>query len=228
MDLRTMDEKLKRGEYTTMEQFEADMNLILANCRTFNPPGTYPTDCADALERAFKKEWAKVTEKKLNYGEKRSLQALMNTIIKEDLCVYSSGLIAERIAHAVVLRRSFAFREPVDPIILGIPTYFDVIPRKDARDLRTIRTKLDQDKYESIAAWEADIDLMVNNAVHFNGADSEVGILAMQLKHRVDDLLVNLRSGSGGGGGGSGASKKRKEGGANGAASASNKKAKFS
>ena len=91
MDLRTMDEKLKRGDYTTMEQFEADMNLILANCRTFNPPGTYPIECADALERAFKKEWAKVTERKLSYGEKRSLQGLMNTIVKEDLYASSSS-----------------------------------------------------------------------------------------------------------------------------------------
>ena len=118
------------------------------------------------------------------------------------------------------------FREPVDPVLLGIPTYFDIIPRKDARDLRTIRAKLDQDKYESIAAWEADIDLMVSNAVFFNGADSEVGMLAVQLKQRVDDLLVNIRSGPGGAG--AGASKKRKESGpVNGTPGASNKKAKF-
>ena len=67
------------------------------------------------------------------------------------------------------------FFEPVDPVVLGIPDYHEVIPKKDARDLRTIRSKLDADKYESLDAWEADMDLMVSNAILFNGPSSEVG-----------------------------------------------------
>ncbi|VDB95451.1 unnamed protein product [Peniophora sp. CBMAI 1063] len=105
-------------------------------------------------------------ERKLSCPEKRSLQALMNTIVMKD-CVVQ------------VVRLP---REPVDPIMLGIPTCFDVIPRKGARDLRTIRTELEQDKHEGVATGEVDMNLMVNNAIHFNNADSEVGILAMQLK----------------------------------------------
>lgn len=99
--------------------------------------------------------------------------------------------------------RSFVFREPVDPIALGIPTYFQVIPRKDARDLRTIRQKLDTDKYESIETFEADIDLMIRNAILFNGAESEVGRIAFIVRDRVKDMLSNIRSG--------GNVKKRKE-----------------
>lgn len=89
----------------------------------------------------------------------------------------------------------------MDPVLLGIPTYFDVIPRKDARDLRTIRQKLDLDKYGSVEAFEADIDLMVHNAITFNGPDSEVGGIAVGLRNRVTELL-----------GVKGGSKKRKEG----------------
>ena len=98
---------------------------------------------------------------------------------------------------------SWIFREPVDPDILGIPTYFDIIPPKDARDLRTIRQKLDSDKFESIAAFEADIDLMVRNAIKFNGADSEVGHFATALQNRVTELLANAKTSS---------DKKRKDG----------------
>ena len=87
MGLRTMDEKLKRGDYT-MEQFESDMNLILANCRQFKPPESYPTECADALEKAFKKEWAKAMDKKLPPGEKKQLVAMMRRLIDEPLYVY--------------------------------------------------------------------------------------------------------------------------------------------
>ena len=64
------------------------------------------------------------------------------------------------------VHRSFVFREPVDPVLLQIPTYFDVIPKKNARDLRTIRQKLDADKYDSIDAWEADMDLMIEVCIY--------------------------------------------------------------
>jgi transcription initiation factor TFIID subunit 2 len=95
------------------------------------------------------------------------------------------------------------FREPVDPELLGIPTYFDVIPRKDARDLRTIRQKLDSDKYDSIEAFEADINLMIRNAITFNGADSDVGKVAEVLRARMSELVANAKTGT---------SKKRKDG----------------
>lgn len=95
------------------------------------------------------------------------------------------------------------FREPVDPVALGIPTYFDVIPKKDARDLRTIRQKLDNDKYDTAEAFEADIELMIQNAITFNGTDSEVGAIAVQMRQRFDEFLGAWKSGN---------PKKRKEG----------------
>ncbi len=86
------------------------------------------------------------------------------------------------------------FREPVDPVILGIPTYFDIIPRKDARDLKTIMQKLNQDKYDSIDAFEADLDLMIHNAITFNGAASEVGEFAVKLQNRYRELLAPIKA----------------------------------
>jgi transcription initiation factor TFIID subunit 2 len=91
MDLKTMGDKVSSGAYAMMEQFQKDFELMLANCRQFNPPGTMPVACADTVERAFKKEWAKTMEKRISYAEKRSLQSVMNTIIKEDWCVYLSA-----------------------------------------------------------------------------------------------------------------------------------------
>ncbi|KAJ3487118.1 hypothetical protein NLI96_g3752 [Meripilus lineatus] len=149
MDFGTMGTKLTDHAYTTMEEFAQDVDLVFTNCRTFNPATTYPVNCADSLERAFKKEWQKAMEKKLSWNEKRSLQGIMTKLNADPT--------------------SFVFREPVDPIALGIPTYFDVIPRRDARDLRTIRQKLDADKYDTVEALEADLDLMIDNALHFNG-----------------------------------------------------------
>ncbi|GBE77479.1 Transcription initiation factor TFIID subunit 2 [Sparassis crispa] len=174
MDFGTMSNKLGEGVYTTMEDFAKDIELIFSNCRTFNPPTTYPVNCADAVERVFKKEWAKAMEKKLAWNEKRSLQAIINKLVADPI--------------------SFVFREPVDPVLLGVPTYFDVIPRKDARDLRTIRQKLEADKYDSVEAFETDMDLMITNAITFNGPTSEVGKISVLARNKYKDLLANLRS----------------------------------
>ena len=80
----------------------------------------------------------------------------------------------------------------MDPVLLQIPTYFDIIPKKDARDLRTIRGKLEADKYISKEAWEADIQLMADNAIKFNGAESEVGLLGVKLLQRSRELLTSV------------------------------------
>jgi len=168
MDFGTMMQNLNSGKYSTMEEFARDVDLVFSNCKLFNPATTYPVQCADVLERVFKKEWARAAEKKMSWSEKRGLQSLMTQLVKDPL--------------------SFIFREPVDPI--GIPQYHEIIPRKDARDLRTIRQKLDTDKYETPEAWEADVDLMIQNAIHFNGRESEVGQIAVAFGSRIKELRV--------------------------------------
>jgi transcription initiation factor TFIID subunit 2 len=92
------------------------------------------------------------------------------------------------------LSSSLFFREAVDPIKLQIPHYFNVIPRKDARDLKLIKDKLDADKYDSIEALEADMDLMVQNAVTFNGTESFVGVAAVVLQRLFQEMLSSVKS----------------------------------
>jgi len=157
--------------------------LVLKNCRLFNPPTTYPSQCADTVEKVWKKEYAKLNDKRLGGMEKRGLQGLMTRLLKENELV-------------------FYFRDPVDPVALGIPEYHKVVSKKDARDLRTIRSKLDNDKYDSVDAFEGDIQLMVDNATKFNGYGSDVGNKAELLLERVKDMLQPIRQGS---------QKKRKE-----------------
>lgn len=84
-----MSQKLAQGDYVYMDEFAKDAELVFRNCRKFNPPQTYPVTCADVVERAFKKEWVKAMEKKLTFAEKRSLQGLMTTLVKEDVSVSS-------------------------------------------------------------------------------------------------------------------------------------------
>ena len=187
MDFGTINQRLNQNKYETMDGFKEDVMLVFRNCRQFNPPGTFPYICADNVEVAFTKEWARAMEKRLEWGEKRNLQGVLSQLIKEDMWVTTSfPLILLLITCSF---SSFVFRLPVDPVLLQIPTYFDVIPKKDARDLSTIKQKLDADKYDSVDALKADIDLMVHNAIVFNGVDSEVGQIATVVKKRFYELF---------------------------------------
>jgi histone acetyltransferase len=55
MDLKTMQERLESGHYTTLPAFMEDFELIITNCRTYNAPDTTYVKNANILE-AFCKE----------------------------------------------------------------------------------------------------------------------------------------------------------------------------
>lgn len=186
MDLSTMEKKVNQAAYSTMGEFASDMQLIFANCRQFNPPGTEPCQHADELEQLWRKEWAKTVTPKLEANEKRALVGLMNR-----LKTHQSSLL---------------FREPVDPVALGIPTYFDVIPKKDARDLSTIEAKLKADKYDSFGSFDADVKLMLRNCYTFNKLDEAIVEIAKGFEsyYRKEFGHAKQQAGVSGGGGGGG------------------------
>ncbi|KAJ7265537.1 Bromodomain-containing protein [Mycena rebaudengoi] len=108
-------------------------------------------------------------EPKLSVNQKRGLHGILQKLIDEEI--------------------SWLFLEPVDPVLLGIPQYYEIIPRKDARDLRTIHGALNNDEYDSIDAFTADLELMVQNTIKFNGAESDVGLIALQMRDRIHEIM---------------------------------------
>ena len=84
------------------------------------------------------------------------------------------------------------FHKPVDIVALNIPTYPDVIATP--MDLGTIRKKLKAGartknklgRYERAREMKADLDLVFDNCVAFNGAESYIGKLAAGLKSRAE------------------------------------------
>lgn len=61
---------------------------------------------ADATEAVYRREWSKAIDPKMTPEEKRTMSSLILKAMKEQL--------------------SYFFREPVDPVLLNIPTYFEV------------------------------------------------------------------------------------------------------
>ncbi|KAM7208182.1 Bromodomain-containing factor 1 [Naviculisporaceae sp. PSN 640] len=59
MDLGTMDQKLKAGEYLSLKEFDKDFDLIVKNCKTFNGEDHVITHVAYKLQDLYKAEMGK-------------------------------------------------------------------------------------------------------------------------------------------------------------------------
>lgn len=76
-------------------------------------------------------------------------------------------------------KNAWPFLEPVDPISLNIPDYFDVI--KHPMDLGTIKKRLDTGYYSTIAELNFDVHLTFNNALTYNIPGSDICLMAEHL-----------------------------------------------
>jgi transcription initiation factor TFIID subunit 2 len=75
-----------------------------------------------------------------------------------------------------------------------LPDYTTRVPKKDMRDLGTIKTKLEQNKYESpLDGVIADVAQLARNAHKYNGSHDLVAILATQLEEKVNSEIASLR-----------------------------------
>ncbi|XP_028990766.1 histone acetyltransferase p300 isoform X3 [Betta splendens] len=89
---------------------------------------------------------------------------------------------------------SLPFRMPVDPQLLCIPDYFDIV--KNPMDLSTIKRKLDTGQYQDPWQYVEDIWLMFNNAWLYNRKTSRVykycSKLAEVFEQEIDPVMQSL------------------------------------
>ena len=70
----------------------------------------------------------------------------------------------------------WVFTEPVDPIALNLPDYFEVV--KNPMHLALVKKKLENAIYPDMEAFARDVRLVFENAILYNGQGSEVGGIA--------------------------------------------------
>lgn len=78
---------------------------------------------------------------------------------------------------------NYPFLEPVDPVALNIPTYFEYV--KQPMDLGTVSNKLSNWEYKSLEQFEADIRLIFQNCYSFNPE----GTIVNMMGHRLEDVF---------------------------------------
>lgn len=77
---------------------------------------------------------------------------------------------------------SMPFRMPVDPIVLGIPDYFEIVKRP--MDLTTIKNSLNSGKYSDPWEYVDDVWLMFENAWLYNRKTSRVYRYCTKVRER--------------------------------------------
>ena len=68
--------------------------------------------------------------------------------------------------------RGWYFNEPVDPVAMSIPDYFDII--KEPMDFGTIAKKIKNEEYTCLEDFAGDMRLIFNNAFTYNAENDEV------------------------------------------------------
>jgi len=81
-------------------------------------------------------------------------------------------------------QHGWVFNVPVDPVELGLPDYFDII--KKPMDLGTIHKRLDTGGYHEIDVFQADTNLVFDNAMTYNEEGSVVYDMAKELKDKFE------------------------------------------
>ena len=81
--------------------------------------------------------------------------------------------------------------EPVDPIELGLPDYFDVI--KNPMDFSTIQMRLDDGKfYSSVDEFQSDVLLTFANAMKYNAASPVIPGMVKELKEYFEGKMKEV------------------------------------
>lgn len=84
-------------------------------------------------------------------------------------------------------RNGYLFQEPVNPILLGIPDYFNIVKRP--MDFGTIKIKLQNNAYETYNNFVEDLFLVLDNSILYNGVEHFVGRAALDLKADVNVMI---------------------------------------
>ncbi|KAJ3332703.1 hypothetical protein HDU76_013382 [Blyttiomyces sp. JEL0837] len=84
------------------------------------------------------------------------------------------------------------FQMPVDPIALGIPTYFEVI--KHPMDLTTLKTKLEKGEVKTFVDFKTWSRRIFKNATLFNPFETQVHQDALKMRVILDTELEKLQA----------------------------------
>lgn len=193
---------MKAGEYKTVRDFESDMRLIFTNCYTFNGFDHVISLNAKVLEGILNKEGPNLRKKEEQLRTSSGSSSSSSSKHLPGKGHSSSTKPSKEISPAKAELRKYknvleklsshpsyyAFGVPVDPVLLQIPTYFDII--KKPMDFGTIRKKLDSNKYANADQLLKDAKQVFINCYLFNIPDDIVSQMGHELQNEFNRLCT--------------------------------------
>ena len=119
------------------------------------------------------------------YGSNRSNKAFQKKNFKPDELRQALMPVLEKLN--IYNPESLPFRQPVDPELLQIPDYYQIIKRP--MDLSTIKRKLDTGQYSDPWQYVDDVWLMFENAWLYNKKNSKVYKFSTKLSEIFEGLI---------------------------------------
>jgi NuA3 HAT complex component NTO1 len=119
----------------------------------------------------------------------RQMNLIRSTLIEGVLFPYHGDLRAA-LEKIIAFDRSGLFMNPVSRS--EVPDYYDVI--KSPMDWAKILGKIDDHQYASVEEFATDVNLVCNNAILYNKADTSFHRTALKIKTAAQPLLADLDS----------------------------------
>ncbi|KAJ3042424.1 hypothetical protein HDV00_007380 [Rhizophlyctis rosea] len=199
MDLGTVQNKLDKGVYGSVNEVAEDVRLVFSNCFAYNVPGTQVHNDGKTLKGVFEKEFARVGKSGGGSVTPPSRSASPAPVAVGKGKTPAQGLSSEETAKVdAVLKKMEVRQDLVLPFLAPVPRdvrgYHDVI--KQPMDLGTIRKKVREGRYGSLGEFEGDVRLMFRNCFVFNPEGDPVRKLGKRLEG-VFEIEWGVGGGSG-------------------------------
>jgi rubrerythrin len=179
MDLSTMLEKLRAGEYADANAMKPDFALIAKNCKAYNDEGSDIVELASEVMAMANDKVQAAYKSKGSSGQKRKAPGVSGAAgggskakLKKEPAVLGEEMQAVEKAMQQLIKHEDCefFAEPVDTKEFG--DYLDVV--KHPMDLSTMLEKLRAGEYADANAMKPDFALIVKNCKAFNDVGAPI------------------------------------------------------
>ncbi|KAH7057737.1 hypothetical protein BKA57DRAFT_385108, partial [Linnemannia elongata] len=169
MDLGTIERKIDEKRYRNIREIKDDLDLVISNCRKFNPRGCFVVDQADLLEGVINRDWENTFGNQTTTGNEASHAHTAPT--------------SKATSATATTTSSSASSKPKNKVAMNLPNYPLLI--KNPMDYSTIGKKVKAGQYPSMDAFADDIRLVTQNCVNFNGLDHPISQGGLMILHRL-------------------------------------------
>lgn len=179
MDLQTIRENIKKGMYHARDDILEHVSLIHSNCVLYNGQHHPLTKVAESLVNTANDQ---LNSKGKEFTE---IEREINPLLDDDPQVGFSWLCENILSSLKAMPESWPFHQPV-PVKI-VPDYYDII--KDPMDLETLKTRCQEQMYQTRDNFAQDVHLLYSNSLAYNGAEHTFTKTANKMMTKFQGLL---------------------------------------